>query len=94
VPVTVTVPPTAEEALNVQEEVRLVALNVPGEQVVVIPDGEEDVSVTVAVNPPSGESVIVEDPVPPTVKVTDAGLAPIPKSGVPVEVADTTTVAV
>jgi hypothetical protein len=90
----VTVPPAAEEALNVQVDVNDVLLRDDGEQAVVMPVGEEVVSETVPVNPPVGETVTVEDPVLPAVKVTEAGLAPSPKSGVPVEVADTATVAV
>jgi hypothetical protein len=78
----VTVPLAADAALNVHVEVRLVALNVPGEQAVVIPEGEEDVSVTVPVNPPMGERVIDEDPVLPALNVMDVGFAASPKSGV------------
>lgn len=80
-PVTVTVPLVEEEALNVHVEVRLEPPTVPGIQAVVMPEGEETVSVTVPVNPPMGESVIVEEPVPPAVNATSAGLALSPKSG-------------
>jgi hypothetical protein len=82
VPVIVTVPLAAEEALNVQADVGAVVVRVDGEQVVVIPDGEDADRLTVPVYPFSGVMVIVEDPVLPAVKDTDPGLGLRLKSGV------------
>ena len=61
---------------------RAVLLRVPSAHEVVTPDGEEADRETVPVNPLSGDKVTVEDAVLPTVKDTEDGLAPSPKSGV------------
>jgi hypothetical protein len=58
-----------------------------------MPEREDGESVTVPVNPFAGVTVMVEDPELPAAKVTDAGLAPSPKSGVPAARAETATVA-
>jgi hypothetical protein len=87
VPVTVIVPLAAEEALNMQDEVRTELLRDVGEQAVVMPEGEDGDKVTVPVNPLLGVSVIVEDPGLPALNVTEVGFAASPKSGVPAAVA-------
>ena len=62
-----------------------------GVHVVVMPEGEDGNKVTVPVNPPRRDMVIVEDAVLPTVNDTEAGLALSPKSGVVAAVAVTAT---
>lgn len=81
----VTIPLAAEDALNVHVEVRTVALRDVGEQVAVIPDGEDVVRATVPVNPPNSVNVNVDVVVLPTVKDTDAGLGLRPKFGIGVD---------